>query len=57
MGKPVPINIGTSSGESIARERPTKGTETSQYLIGKENNSDSPSSGERTGKSLNRVVR
>jgi hypothetical protein len=32
MGKPVSINIDSSPGEYIAREKPTKGTETSKYL-------------------------
>ena len=37
--------------ESIAK--PTQGTETSKYLEEKKTNSDSPSSGERTGNSPN----
>ncbi len=35
--------------------KPTQGTETSKYLEEKKANSDSPSSGERTGISLNRL--
>ena len=37
----------------IAHGRDTQGTEPSQYLEEKKSNRDSPSSGERTGKSLN----
>ena len=39
--------------EYIAHGRDTQGTEPSQYLEEKKTNRDSPSSGERTGKSLN----
>jgi hypothetical protein len=39
--------------EYIAIVRPTRGTETSKYPVEKKANSDSPSSGERTGTSLN----
>jgi hypothetical protein len=35
------------------RKMPTQGTETSKYLEEKKTNSDSPSSGERTGNSPN----
>jgi hypothetical protein len=41
-------------GEFIAMWQPTRGTETSKYPEEKKANSDSPSSGERTGISLNR---
>lgn len=41
--------------EYIGQEEGTRGIETSQYPLGKENNSDSPSSGERKGKSPNRT--
>ena len=41
-------------GEFIAARQRTRGTETSQYLEENKANSDSPSSGERTGNSLNR---
>ena len=40
-------------GEFIAIRRQTRGTETSKYPEEKKANSDSPSSGERTGNSLN----
>ena len=39
--------------ESIGYGRETRGTEPSQYPEEKKSNRDSPSSGERTGKSLN----
>ena len=39
--------------EYIAHGRDTQGTEPSQYLEEKKTNRDSPSSGERTGKSPN----
>ena len=38
----------------LSERRPTQGTETSKYLQEKKINNDSPSSGERTGKSPNR---
>jgi hypothetical protein len=41
-------------GEYIAGSQRTRGTETSQYPEENKANSDSPSSGERTGNSLNR---
>ncbi len=31
MGKPIPVYTGISPGEFIARQRRTRGTETSQY--------------------------
>ena len=37
----------------LSERRPTQGTETSKYLQEKKITNDSPSSGERTGKSLN----
>ena len=40
--------------EYIGSRWPTRGTETSKYPVEKKANSDSPSSGERKGKSLNR---
>lgn len=43
-----------TEGVPPARE-PTQGTETSKYLQEKKITNDSPSSGERTGKSPNRV--
>jgi len=42
-----------SSAEYIGSEKPTQGSETSQYLQEKKINRDSPSSGERKGNSLN----
>ena len=42
-----------SCTEYIGIMKRTQGTETSQYLEEKKTNSDSPSSGERTGNSLN----
>ena len=44
-------------GEYIAIVRRTRGTETSKYLEEKKANSDSLSSGERTGISLNREMK
>ena len=40
--------------EYIGRKRNTQGSDTSQYLQEKKENLDSPSSGERNGKSPNR---
>jgi len=54
MGEPGWGNAHSSATESIGRGTRTGGTETSQYLEGKEIKRDCPSSGERTGKSLNR---
>ena len=53
MGEPGWGNAQSSLTEYIGQGTRTGGTETSQYLEGKEINRDSPSSGERTGKSLN----
>ena len=52
MGEPGPGNAGSSVTESIGHGTRTEGTETSQYLEGKEINRDCPSSGERKGNSL-----
>ena len=54
MGEPGWGNAQSSLTESIGQGTRTEGTETSQYLEGKESNRDCPSSGERTGTSLNR---
>jgi hypothetical protein len=53
MGEPGWGNAQSSLTEFIGQGTRTEGTETSQYLEGKESNRDSPSSGERTGHSLN----
>ena len=53
MGEPGWGNAHSSVIESIGHGTRTGGTETSQYLEGKEINRDCPSSGERTGNSLN----
>ena len=55
MGEPGWGNAQSSLTESIGQGTRTGGTETSQYLEGKESNRDSPSSGERTGSSLNQI--
>jgi hypothetical protein len=55
MGEPGRGNARSSLAEFIGQGTRTEGTETSQYLEGKESNRDSPSSGERTGHSLNQV--
>src|SRR5438094_7140219 len=55
MGEPGWGNAHSSVAEFIGHGTRTGGTETSQYLEGKESNRDSPSSGERTGYSLNQV--
>ena len=55
MGEPGRSNVRSSLTESIGQGTRTGGTETSQYLEGKESNRDSPSSGERTGSSLNQI--
>jgi hypothetical protein len=55
MGEPGWGNAQSSLTEYIGQGTRTEGTETSQYLEGKESNRDSPSSGERTGHSLNQV--
>ena len=53
MGEPGWGNAQSSVTEYIGHGTRTEGTETSQYLEGKESNRDCPSSGERTGISLN----
>ena len=55
MGEPGWGNAHSSVAEFIGHGTRTEGTETSQYLEGKESNRDSPSSGERTGSSLNQI--
>src|ERR671924_1560176 len=55
MGEPGWGNAHSSATESIGRGTRTGGTETSQYLEGKDIKRDCPSSGERTGRSLNRM--
>ena len=44
-----------SAAESIGSAKPTQGSETSQYLQEKKATCDSPSSGERKGKSPNPI--
>src|SRR3954465_11742802 len=46
---------GYFSAEYIGRREQTRGSETSQYPEEKKTTSDSRSSGERTGRSLNRL--
>jgi hypothetical protein len=53
MGEPGRGNARSSVTEFIGHGTRTEGTETSQYLEGKEIKRDCPSSGERTGNSLN----
>jgi hypothetical protein len=55
MGEPGWGNAQSSLTESIGQGTRTGGTETSQYLEGKEINRDCLSSGERTGISLNQA--
>ena len=55
MGEPGRGNARSSVTEFIGHGTRTGGTETSQYLEGKEINRDCPSSGERTGNSLNQI--
>jgi hypothetical protein len=55
MGEPGRSNVRSSLTEYIGQGTRTGGTETSQYLEGKEINRDCPSSGERTGNSLNQI--
>ena len=55
MGEPGWGNAQSSLTEFIGQGTRTEGTETSQYLEGKESNRDSPSSGERKGNSPNRI--
>ena len=55
MGEPGWGNAHSSVVKFIVHGTRTGGTETSQYLEGKESNRDSPSSGERKGSSLNQI--
>ena len=55
MGEPGRGHARSFLTESIGQGTQTEGTETSQYLEGKEINRDCPSSGERTGNSLNQI--
>ena len=55
MGEPGRSNVHSSLTEFIGQGTRTEGTETSQYLEGKESNRDSPSSGERKCYSLNQI--
>jgi hypothetical protein len=55
MGEPGRSNVRSSVTEYIGHGTRTEGTETSQYLEGKEINRDCPSSGERKGNSLNQI--
>jgi hypothetical protein len=55
MGEPGWGNAQSSLTEYIGQGTRTGGTETSQYLEGKEIKRDCLSSGERTGNSLNQV--
>src|SRR5687767_11601062 len=55
MGEPGWGNAQSSLTEFIGQGTRTEGTETSQYLEGKEIKRDCPSSGERTGNSLNQI--
>ena len=54
MGKPGPAKYGIIRDGIHRSRRRTRGSETSQYPQAREINRDSPSSGERTGKSPNR---
>src|SRR5260370_11722136 len=53
MGEPGRSNVRSSLTESIGQGTRTGGTETSQYLEGKEINRDCPRSGDRTSNTLN----
>ena len=53
MGKPTASHVAVSQPEHIGLEKQTRGSETSQYPEEKKTMSDSRSSGERTGRSLN----
>src|SRR5215218_1708492 len=55
MGKPGESHVSSPFSESIGETGPTGRTETSKYPQEKKSKRDSPSSGERTGKSPNRV--
>ena len=53
MGQPIPSHVGILEPEYIGLQSETGGSETSQVPRGIESDCDSPSSGERTGNSLN----
>ena len=54
MGKPSEVKASLPQSESIGLKERTRGSETSQYPEEKKTTSDSQSSGERNGRSLNR---
>jgi hypothetical protein len=54
-GNPLRVMAQDSCAESIGAGERTGGSETSQYPEEKKTTSDSRSSGERTGRSLNRL--
>ena len=54
MGQPGAGHSASPASECIGGEERTRGSEPSQYPEEKDSNSDSPSSGERKGISLNR---
>ena len=54
MGKPSAVKTAEPRSEFIGLEERTRGSETSQYPEEKKTTSDSRSSGERNGNSLNR---
>ena len=56
MGQPSPRHGGLLESEFIGLQGETEGSETSQVPQGKESKCDSPSSGERTGNSLNHAA-
>jgi hypothetical protein len=53
MGKPGAVKAASRCPEYIGTNERTRGSETSQYPEEKKTKSDSRSSGERTGRSLN----
>ena len=56
MGKPLPTKVWRPRSEYIGPEERTRGSETSQYPEEKKTTSDSQSSGERNGRSLNQCL-
>ena len=54
MGKPSEVKASLPRPEYIGPKERTRGSETSQYPEEKKTTSDSQSSGERNGRSLNR---
>lgn len=54
MGKPSEVKASLPLSEFIGQKERTRGSETSQYPEEKKTTSDSQSSGERNGRSLNR---